>query len=59
MDLHGPNVLPKFIQAGQSANGSNDSDNVSLDVTLDGQIRKLKSSSFSDTGSNFKRRSTR
>jgi hypothetical protein len=57
IDIHGPNVLKKFAPVKLSTNRSNDSYNVSLDVTTDGQVKRLKSSN-SDTGSHLKRRLT-
>ena len=57
MDIHGPNVLRKFVPLKLSTNRSGESDNVSLDVTMDGQVKRLKSST-SDPGSNLKRRLT-
>ena len=57
IDIHGSNVLKKFVPARINTNRSNDSYNVSLDVTTDGQVKRLKSSN-SDTGSHLKRRLT-
>jgi len=58
IDIHGPNVLKKFIPVEVINVGSIESDNVSLDVT-NGKVRRLKSGSISsDSRNNLKRRLT-
>ena len=55
IDIHGPNVLKKYVPIKMKYE-SIESDKLSFDISLDGQVKRLKTSMSSDNGSIHKKK---